>query len=76
LIGIGVALALMMSRTQTTDVILLRGLGMPFTVLPSGEVVNPARIKISNRENEGRTYVIDVRKASRRASCWTTSPCA
>jgi cytochrome c oxidase accessory protein FixG len=60
LIGIGIALALMMSRTQTTDVILLRGLGMPFTVLPSGEVVNPARIKISNRENEGRTYIIDV----------------
>ena len=62
LIGIGVTLAMMMSRTQTTDVILLRGLGMPFTVLPSGEVVNPARIKISNREHEGRTYVIDVRQ--------------
>ncbi|HEY5282669.1 MAG TPA: cytochrome c oxidase accessory protein CcoG [Polyangia bacterium] len=60
LIGIGLALALMTSRTQTTDVILLRGLGMPFTVLPSGEVVNPARIKISNRENEERTYSIEV----------------
>jgi cytochrome c oxidase accessory protein FixG len=60
LIGIGLALALMTSRTQTTDVILLRGLGMPFTVLPGGEVVNPARIKISNRENEERTYSIDV----------------
>jgi len=64
LIGIGVALALMMSRTQTTDVILLRGLGMPFTVLPSGEVVNPARIKISNREQEERTYAIDVPQGS------------
>jgi cytochrome c oxidase accessory protein FixG len=60
LLGIGLALALMTSRTQTTDVILLRGLGMPFTVLPNGEVVNPARIKISNRENEERTYTIDV----------------
>ena len=60
LIGIGIALALMMSRTQTTDVILLRGLGMPYTVLPSGEVVNPARIKISNREHEERTYSIEV----------------
>ena len=49
-----------MSRTQTTEVILLRGLGMPFTVLPGGEVVNPARIKISNREHEARTYSIDV----------------
>ena len=60
LIGIGIALVLMMARTQTTDVILLRGLGMPFTVLPSGEVVNPARIKISNRENEERTYSIEA----------------
>jgi len=39
-------------------VILLRGLGMPFTVLPNGEVVNPARIKISNRENAERTYTL------------------
>jgi cytochrome c oxidase accessory protein FixG len=60
LLGIGLALALMISRTQTTDVILLRGLGMPFTVLPNGEVVNPARIKISNREHEERTYSIEA----------------
>jgi cytochrome c oxidase accessory protein FixG len=60
LFAVCAALALLMSRTQTTDVILLRGLGMPFTVLPGGEVVNPARIKISNRENEARTYSIDV----------------
>jgi cytochrome c oxidase accessory protein FixG len=64
LLGIGLALALMMSRTQTTDVILLRGLGMPFTVLPNGEVVNPARIKISNRENEARSYAIEVAQDS------------
>jgi cytochrome c oxidase accessory protein FixG len=60
LLVICASLALLVSRTQTTDVILLRGLGMPFTVLPNGEVVNPARIKISNRENEARTYALDV----------------
>ena len=60
LLGIGLALALMMSRTQTTDVLLLRGLGMPFTVLPNGQVVNPARIKISNRDNEEHIYAIEV----------------
>jgi cytochrome c oxidase accessory protein FixG len=60
LLAICASLVLLMSRTQTTDVILLRGLGMPFTVLPSGQVVNPARIKISNREDEERTYSIEV----------------
>jgi hypothetical protein len=41
-------------------VILLRGLGMPYSVLPNGDVVNPARIKISNRENQERSYTIDL----------------
>jgi cytochrome c oxidase accessory protein FixG len=53
LVGLG-------AGAQPSDVILLRGLGMPFTVLPNGDIVNPARIKISNREKAERVYTIDV----------------
>ncbi len=53
-------LVVMGTSAQPSDVILLRGLGMPFTVLPSGDIVNPARIKISNRENAERTYTVEI----------------
>jgi len=38
------------------DVTLLRGLGAPFEILPSGEVSNQLRIKIANREHSDREY--------------------
>jgi len=43
---------------KTADVTLLRGLGAPFTILPSGEVSNQIRIKIANRSPEKRSYLI------------------
>jgi len=64
LVGISVLLAIMVLRSQPSDVILLRGLGMPFTVLANGDIVNPARLKISNRENEERVYSVDVADGS------------
>lgn len=60
LVVLGALLVVLAARSQPSDVILLRGLGMPFTVLPDGNVVNPARIKISNRENEMHTYTVEV----------------
>jgi hypothetical protein len=60
LLGIAAFLGVMLRRSPDTDVILLRGLGMPFTVLANGEVANPARIKILNRENDERAYSIEV----------------
>jgi cytochrome c oxidase accessory protein FixG len=48
------------AKAAPSDVILLRGLGLPFTVLPNGDVVNPARIKLSNRENAERVYTLEV----------------
>jgi cytochrome c oxidase accessory protein FixG len=45
---------------QTADVTLLRGLGAPFTILPSGEVSNQIRIKIANRASEERSYLIEL----------------
>ena len=38
------------------DVTLLRGLGAPFSILPTGEVSNQIRIKIANREDSDREY--------------------
>ena len=43
---------------QSADLTLLRGLGAPFSILPSGEVSNQIRIKIANRSPELRSYTI------------------
>ncbi len=59
LAAISTLLVVMGAKAQPNDVILLRGLGMPFTVLPNGDIVNPARIKISNRENTDRVYTVE-----------------
>jgi cytochrome c oxidase accessory protein FixG len=45
---------------KTADVTLLRGLGAPFTILPSGEVSNQIRIKIANRTSEERSYLFEL----------------
>ena len=45
---------------NSADVTLLRGLGAPFTVLPSGQVSNQIRIKIANRSPEARSYLIGL----------------
>lgn len=49
-------LAFSLAEKATADVTLLRGLGAPFTVLPSGEVSNQIRIKIANRSDQPRSY--------------------
>ena len=50
------AFAFSLSGKSTADVTLLRGLGAPFQVLPSGEISNQIRIKIANRSDGERTY--------------------
>jgi cytochrome c oxidase accessory protein FixG len=54
------AFGVSLAGRQTADVTLLRGLGAPFTVLPSGEVSNQIRIKVANRAPEGRSYLIEL----------------
>jgi cytochrome c oxidase accessory protein FixG len=58
LAGMAALLLTMGLRAQSTDVILLRGLGMPFTVTPEGDILNPARVKITNREAGERVYTL------------------
>ncbi len=54
------AFAFSLGGKETADVTLLRGLGSPFQVLPSGEVSNQIRIKIANRSPEERAYLFEI----------------
>ena len=54
--ALGVALA----RRAPAEITVLRGLGSPFTLLPSGEVSNQLRVKIVNRGGEERHYRIHL----------------
>jgi len=54
------ALAISLAGKSTADVTLLRGLGAPFSILPSGEISNQIRIKIANRSQEERSYLIEL----------------
>jgi cytochrome c oxidase accessory protein FixG len=53
-------LAFSLVGKSTADVTILRGLGAPFTTLPSGEISNQIRIKIANRSGEERGYTFEL----------------
>jgi hypothetical protein len=63
LIAVWGALTLALARRETADVTLLRVTGAPFTVLPSGDVSNAIRVKITNRTDEEHAYVIALADA-------------
>ena len=54
------ALAVALLVRPAADVTVLRAPGSPFVVLPSGEVSNPIRIKVTNRGPEPRRYEISL----------------
>lgn len=53
-------LGLSLVGKATADVTILRGLGAPFSTLPSGEISNQIRIKIANRTDEERSYTFEL----------------
>jgi len=57
------ALVVALAHRQPADVTVLRGLGSPFTVLPSGAVSNQIRVKIVNRDGVDHRYRIEVEPA-------------
>ncbi len=57
------ALVVGLASREPADVTVLRGLGSPFTVLPSGVVSNQIRIKIVNRDSVDHRYRIEVEEA-------------
>lgn len=60
LLGVFGLLAFTLARRTSADVTLLRGLGSPFNVLPSGEVSNQVRVKIVNRSQADRSYRVEL----------------
>lgn len=45
---------------EPVDISLLRGLGLPFNILPSGEVSSQFRLKLTNRTNARRCYSVEL----------------
>ena len=58
--AIAVVFSVLVSQARDTDVTLLRGMGVPFTELTNGEISNPARLKITNRSRQPRSYRIEI----------------
>jgi cytochrome c oxidase accessory protein FixG len=58
------ALAYALAHRAPADVTVLRGLGSPFTVLPSGQVSNQIRVKIVNRDAVERRYLVELADAA------------
>ncbi len=49
LLLLGTLFTVVLLNTGIAEVTILRGLGQPFHILPSGEIANTARVKITNR---------------------------
>jgi cytochrome c oxidase accessory protein FixG len=60
LIVLMTVLGLSLAGKASADVTLLRGLGAPFSSLPSGEISNQIRLKITNRTAEERSYGFSI----------------
>ena len=60
LLAIAGIFSALVSQAKDTDITLLRGMGVPFTELPNGEIANPARLKITNRGRVARSYRIEI----------------
>ena len=53
-------MAVLLITRETALVTIIRGPGSPFTVLDSGMVANPVKVKIHDRSESGSTYAISV----------------
>ena len=59
MIGLLVAITVLLSVKKSADVVLLRNLGSPFTLMDDGHVSNSMRIKITNRREVSADYQIE-----------------
>jgi polyferredoxin len=57
-LALGLLVALVGSKSSF-DAAFIRGEGLPFYTLPSGEITNQGRIRITNRTREARAYSIE-----------------
>ena len=52
------ALLMLTATTAAADVHVIRDKGLPFYTLPSGEITNQLRVRLTNRTTEPRTYTV------------------
>lgn len=52
-------LVVLVGTKSSFDAAFIRGEGLPFYTLPSGEITNQGRIRITNRTREARAYSIE-----------------
>ncbi len=52
-------LAVLLNK-QDTDVLLMRDKGLPFNTLPSGEITNQLRLRITNRSDHDEVYTLSI----------------
>jgi cytochrome c oxidase accessory protein FixG len=60
LAAIAAAFVALLLLRAPADVTLLRGVGAPFAILPSGEVSSQLRLKIANRTDAAQSFEIDL----------------
>jgi polyferredoxin len=60
LIALWGSLGWALAHRPLAEVTVLRGLGSPFTVLPSGEISNQIRIKVENHGSDARHYQLSL----------------
>lgn len=60
LVGVLVAFVLTVQARQPVELRLVRQPGAPYMTLPDGRVQNPMRLRITNKDREARTFVVDV----------------
>lgn len=53
------AMGVTLGDKTTFDALLVREKGLPFNVLDSGKIANQARLRVTNRSTESRTYEIE-----------------
>ncbi len=52
------ALTFVLGTKSTFDAVFIRGQGMPFNTLATGEISNQGRVRITNRTREPRVYTV------------------
>lgn len=62
LIAAVTALTLVAASKTGFEALLLRGRGQPFNTLPSGEITNQARLRVTNRDREARQFTLEPPK--------------
>lgn len=60
LMVVGATFSTLLINWPSADVEVLRGLGLPYNLLPDGRLANPLRIKVTNRDQKAAEYTFSL----------------